>query len=397
MQTLTGTIQDYAWGSLDGIPQALGIPATGGPQAEYWLGAHPKSPSILGDGSTLESLLAERPDLIGGATVDRFGARLPFLIKVLSARQALSLQAHPSRAQAIEGFAREEAEGIALDAPDRNYRDEWPKPEAMIALTEFHGLCGFRDPVDTQALFAQLGVTAAEELVLPLTERDGIARVFLEILALAEMHADLVAEVAAAAQESLAAAEPGSDFHTFCTTAVELNTDYPGDAGVLAALLLNRIVLQPGDAFFMPAGNLHAYLRGTGIEVMSNSDNVLRGGLTPKHVDVDELAQVVDFAPGFPGLIEPVEVATGVAYYPTQAREFAVFQLTRPVDSPLPSTGSARIVLVTDGSFVLTAAGEQLTLHKGDSAFLGAGEEATVAGTGQAFLAASGLPIPSRH
>lgn len=393
MQKLTGTIQEYAWGSPDGIAAVLGTPVTGGPQAEYWLGAHPRSPSVLGDGKTLDTLLGEQPELIGPASVDRFGPRLPFLLKVLSARRALSLQAHPSRAQAIEGYAREDAAGIPLDAPDRNYRDDWPKPEALVALTEFHGLCGFREAARTRALFAQLGVPAADQLVLPLTDIDGMARVFLEILALADLHADLVAEVAEAARTGLESAEPGSDFHLFCTTAVELEADYPGDAGVLAALLLNRIQLQPGEAFFMPAGNLHAYLRGTGIEVMSNSDNVLRGGLTAKHIDVDELAVVLDFTPGFPGLLDPVEIAAGVLRYPTKVPEFSVFLLTRPHDSPLPVSGSARIVLVTEGSFTLLAGDAHLTLDKGDAAFLGAGEDARVTGAGQAFVASGGLPV----
>ncbi|WP_432558547.1 mannose-6-phosphate isomerase, class I [Granulicoccus sp. GXG6511] len=397
MQTLTGVIQDYAWGSLDGIPATLGTPQTGAPQAEYWLGAHPKAPSTLPDGTPLDAHLAERPALIGAATVSRFGPRLPFLLKVLSADRALSLQAHPSRAQAIEGYARENRDGVALDALDRNYRDDWPKPEAVIALTEFHGLCGFRDPAQTRALFAQLGLSATDDLMLPLAEPDGIARVFLSFLALEDLYADVVAEVVDAARAALRTAEPGTDFHLFCTTAVELAEDYPGDPSLLAALMLNRILLQPGEAFFMPAGNLHAYLRGTGIEVMSNSDNVLRGGLTPKHIDVDELAQVLDFTPGFPGLIEPVEVAPGVLHYPTEALEFAVFQLTEPDESPVPAQPSARIVLVTDGSFTLTVGGEELTLAKGQAAFLEAGEDATVTGAGQAFLAAGGIPVASLH
>ncbi|MDO5682808.1 MAG: mannose-6-phosphate isomerase, class I [Propionibacteriaceae bacterium] len=394
MQSLTGIIQNYAWGSFDGIPTALGTAQTDDPQAEYWLGAHPKAPSVLADGSTLDVFLAERPELIGQASVEHLGDRLPFLLKVLSARQALSLQAHPSRAQAIEGYARENRDDIPLDYPGRNYRDDWPKPEAMIALTEFHGLCGFRDPARTQELFRQLGAPAADDYVLPLTEADGIARVFLQTLAIGHLFAEEAEQVVTAAHAALETAEPGSDFHIFCTTAVELARDYPGDPGVLAGLLLNRIQLQPGDAFFMPAGNMHAYLRGTGIEIMSNSDNVLRGGLTPKHVDVDELAVVVDFTPGFPGLIEPVELTPGVLHYPTEAPEFAVFQLTTPTDAAVPAEASARIVLVTEGTFTLTSDGEHLTLDKGDSAFLGAGEQVTATGAGQAFLAAGGLPIP---
>lgn len=350
----------------------------------------PKAPSRLPDGTPLDTLLSEHPEQIGSAVTTRFGERLPFLVKILSARQALSLQAHPSRAQAIEGYAREDADGIALDAPDRNYRDDWPKPEAMIALTEFHGLCGFRDPAETQALFRRLGIPAIDDLVQPLTDLDGIARVFLEVLALAEFAGDLIEAVVNAAREH---ADEDSDFGRFCLTAVELDADYPGDAGIIAALLLNRIRLEPGDAFFMPAGNMHAYLRGTGIEIMSNSDNVLRGGLTPKHIDVDELAQVLDFAPGFPGLITPVEVSPGVRHYPTEAPEFAVFDVRDAADQPLPAEESARILLVTEGRFELTdAAGETLTVDRGQSAFLAAGERVRVTGSGWAFLASAGVP-----
>jgi mannose-6-phosphate isomerase len=388
MQTLTGTVQGYAWGSTDGIPAVLGTEPTGHPQAEYWLGAHPKAPSELTDGSRLDALLAEHPELIGAATVDRFGPRLPFLLKILSAAQALSLQAHPSRSQAIDGYRRENDEGVPLDAPHRNYRDDWPKPEAMIALTEFDGLCGFRDPGETQALVAQLGVPALDELMEPLTEMNGVARVFLEILGIAHLEDDLVPATVAAASTHL---DEDSDFGRFCRTIVALDRDYPGDPGVLAAMMLNRISLQPGDALFMPAGNLHAYLRGTGLEIMSNSDNVLRGGLTPKHIDVDELAQVVDFRPGFPGLITPVEVSPGVRHYLTEAPEFAIYQVSDTTDQPLPATGSARILLVTDGTARLSSDGEELSVEQGGSVFIGAGEEVRVTASGTSFLASSGL------
>lgn len=391
MQTLTGIIQDYAWGSTDGIPAALGTDATDSPQAEYWLGAHPKAPSVLPDGTTLDTLLDRQPELIGTATIDRFGPRLPFLFKILSARQALSLQAHPSRAQAIDGFERENKEGIPLDAPHRNYRDDWPKPEALVALTEFHGLCGFRDPGRTRDLFGRLNVPAADGLVEPLADLDGIARVFLEVLALGDTQAELIEAVVEAARP-YAEAEPSDDpeFNLFCTTAVELARDYPGDPGILAALLLNRIVLQPGDAFAMPAGNMHAYLRGTGIEIMANSDNVLRGGLTPKHIDVDELAQVVDFLPGFPGLIEPVELSPGVLQFRTQAPEFGVFEIRAASDQGIPETDSARILLVVEGSLTLTDGVDTLELRKGQAVFLGAGEQIRVDGDGQAFMASAG-------
>ncbi|MDO5499580.1 MAG: mannose-6-phosphate isomerase, class I [Propionibacteriaceae bacterium] len=389
MLMLTGTLQDYAWGSHDGIPAALGTEPTGSPQAEYWLGAHPKAPSRLADGRSLDAVLTERPELIGAVNLDRFGPRLPFLMKLISARQALSLQAHPSRAQAIEGFDQENRAGIALDAPERNYRDDWPKPEALVALTEFHGLCGFRDPSQTQALAAHLGVPTLDLLFQPLIEGDGIARVLLEILGIADLEDDLLPDVVAAAREHAGA---DSELGRFCDTIVELDRDYPGDPGILAAMLLNRILLQPGDSFFMPAGNLHAYLRGTALEVMSNSDNVLRGGLTPKHIDVDELAQVVDFMPGFPGLIDPVEVSLGIWHYPTEAPEFVLYRVDDASDQPLPGAESARILLALQGEVRLVGAAGELVLGRGEAAFLAAGEEVRVHSTGQAFMVGSALP-----
>ncbi|HHV21576.1 MAG TPA: mannose-6-phosphate isomerase, class I [Propionibacterium sp.] len=389
MQILHGILQDYAWGSTDGIPAVLGTEPTGSPQAEYWLGAHPKAPSELADGTTLDALLTAHPEQIGTANINRFGPRLPFLMKLLSAKQALSLQAHPSRAQAIEGFERENRDGIAMDAPERDYRDDWPKPEAVVALTEFHGLCGFRDPAETQALAAQLGVPALDQLFQPLVEADGIARVFLEILGIERLEDDLLPDVVAAAEKH---AGDDSELGRFCDTIVELQRDYPGDPGVLAAMLLNRILLQPGDSFFMPAGNLHAYLRGTALEIMSNSDNVLRGGLTPKHVDVDELARVVDFMPGFPGLIDQVEVSPGVWRYPTQALEFALYRVGEADDQPLPAPGSARILLVIEGEVRLVGAEGELVLGRGESAFVPADEDVRVSCTGQAFLGGSALP-----
>lgn len=387
MQTITGTIQAYAWGSTDGIAAVLGTEPTGEPQAEYWLGAHPKAPSGLADGTRLDAHLASRPELIGATSLDRFGPRLPFLLKIISAAQALSLQAHPSRSQAIDGFRRENAEGIPLDAPHRNYRDDWPKPELVVALTQFDGLCGFRDPAETQALAARLGVPDLDQLLEPLAEADGIARVFLEILGIAQLEDDLVPAVVARAEPQ---AGEDSDFGRFCETVVSLNADYPGDPGVLAAMLMNRLRLQPGQAFFMPAGNLHAYLQGTGLEVMSNSDNVLRGGLTPKHIDVDELAQVVDFMPGVPPLISPTQVTPGVLRYPTPAPEFALYQVQEATDQPLPASGSARILLVVDGTAVLVSDTDELAVGRGGAAFVGADEDIRIDCPGRAFVAAAG-------
>lgn len=395
MQLLRGTFQHYAWGTTDAIPELLGEPADGRPFAEYWLGAHPLAPSVVG-GKPLDALIAEHPEVIGKASQSAFGDRLPYLVKVLSARHALSLQAHPSREQAEDGFERENAAGLAPDSPERTYRDDWPKPELLVALEEFHGLAGFRDPLRTAALFGGLGV--AEELasvIGPLTERKGsaaLAEVFLDVLSLEGKRARLSELVCAAAMQKQHS--PG-ELGEFARTVLELDEVFPTDPGILAALLMNRVTLRPGDALYVPAGQMHAYLRGTGVEVMANSDNVIRGGLTSKHVDVGELIKVVDFEPSVPKAIHPSSVRAGVQKYKTPCREFDVWRIApRAGLDPirLPGRRSARILLVVDGEVEVAVGSEQLGLSRGQAAFLPATDPvATISGDAVTFLTASGL------
>ena len=392
-ELLTGVRQPYAWGSRTVIPELLGEQPTDEPQAELWLGAHTSAPSTLGD-RPLTEVIAEDPAGVVGADVVRdFGDGLPFLLKVLAADTPLSLQAHPTRAQAEEGHAREAAAGVAPDAPDRLYKDTWPKPEMLCALQDSEALCGFRDPDATHALFAQLGVPAALELVGPLAETatpadERLAAVFARLLRLAGDELDVVGRVA----EAAARVDADGDLGLFARTARDLAAHYPDDPGVLAGLLMNRVALAPQQAVFLPAGNLHAYLRGGGVEIMANSDNVMRGGLTPKHVDVDELLAVLDFTPGFPGYVEPVEEAPGCWRYPTPAPEFTLWRLEpRETVVELPGTDVARVLLVTDGSVVVEGGADDLPLGRGRSAFARAGEELVVSGTGTVFLAGPGV------
>ncbi len=394
MQLLSGTVQRYAWGTTDAIPALLGVAADERPFAEYWLGSHPLSPSEV-DGRPLDAVLQEHPELIGEPSRVTFGDRLPFLMKLLSARHALSLQVHPSRDQAQEGFARENASGIAPDAPERTYRDDWPKPELLIALDQFHTLSGFRDPVRTAALFEALGVAPDLASVIgPLTERRGpaaIAEVFLDVLSLDGERARLSELVCAAAMRHK---DDEGEVGDFARTVLELDEVFPADPGILAALLMNRVVLQPGEALFVPAGHMHAHLRGTGIEVMANSDNVVRGGLTSKHVDVGELVKVVDFASGDAEITRPEPAGAGVKAYPTPCPEFGVWQVEPRPAAPvaLPGEGSARILLVVSGQAELVRGAERLPLAKGAAAFLPAAEDAvSLAGDAVAFVAASGL------
>ena len=391
MKLMTGTVQPYAWGSTTLIPELLGEPADGSPQAELWFGAHPAASSRIGDQLLTSLITAEAAVVIGQPVVERFGPRLPYLLKVLAAVQPLSLQVHPSRAQAEAGFAAEDRAGVALDAPERVFRDDWPKPEMMIAVDEVHALCGFREPDITYALFAQLEVDDVLRLVAPLQDGGsiGLREVFDRLLRLTEADHSVVAQVVAAAAEIESADEAMTEF---CRTAVELDGFYPGDPGVLAALLLNRMRLAPGQALFLPAGNLHAYLRGFGVEIMANSDNTVRGGLTTKHVAVDALLDLLDFAPGVPPLVETTLDAPGVLRYLTPAPEFTLWRLAPDDDGcAVPAPGSGRVVLAMDGEVVLESDEDELRLARGQAVFVFPEDDLRLSGRGVAFVAGPGI------
>lgn len=389
MHRLEGALQHYAWGSTHAIPELLGLPADQGPVAELWLGAHRAAPSTVA-GRSLADIVAERPAQVGEASVRRFGPVLPYLLKVLAAERSLSLQAHPTREQAEEGFAREQAAGLALDARERSYQDAWPKPEALCALGGFDALHGFADPARTAEHFARLGLPAVDDLVRPLTATGGAAglrEVFVASCELAEERRDVVDRIAAAAWAADWRTSGDADFGLFCRTAIELAAQHPGDPGVIAALLMNRVRLEPGEGIYLPAGTLHAYLRGVGVEVMASSDNVLRGGLTPKYVDVAELVRILDFSPSTPRPVEVVEHQPGVFGYLTPAPEFALWRVEADGSVELPAGDRGRIVLVTHGS----VAADGGRLERGQAAWVEAGESLVVTGSAQLFVAAPGV------
>lgn len=344
--------------------------------------------------------------VVGSASVARFGPRLPYLLKVLAAVQPLSLQAHPSRASAEAGFAREEAAGIDRSAPGRVYRDDWPKPEMIVALDRAEALCGFREPDQAYRLFARLGVPAAVELVASLEfgGPDELADVFTRILVLDAAERKVVAQVVRAAAGLLESAESeqsaavDAELVLFARTAVELDSYYPADPGVLAALLMNRLPIHRFEGLFLPAGNLHAYLRGTGVEIMANSDNVMRGGLTPKHIDVAELVSVLDFTPGAPQLVEVVAEGRGVWRYVTPAPEFVMWRVDlRPASVGggvvLPGAGSGRIVLVVEGSVEISDQVSTRALTRGNAIYGYPAERLTGTGTGTVMVATSGADV----
>ncbi|HEU5268406.1 MAG TPA: mannose-6-phosphate isomerase, class I [Jatrophihabitans sp.] len=296
---LDNPIRDYAWGSPTAIPQLLGLPPSGKPAAELWIGAHPDSPSRCvahADQPGLDALIATDPaGLLGPATVARFGERLPFLLKVLAAERALSIQVHPDRRQAELGFAAEDAAGIDRTSSQRNYRDANHKPEMAYAITEFQAFCGFRPVARTAELLTALEVPELAPYLELLRSADGLRTVFTALLTLAGADRRRLIEQVVAGCRRLA--ESGGEWAAEAQASVLAAGDFGDDIGPVIALLLNYVRLAPGEAIFLGAGNVHAYLRGVCVELLANSDNVLRCGLTPKHIDVPELVRIADFTP----------------------------------------------------------------------------------------------------
>ncbi|MFI6328653.1 mannose-6-phosphate isomerase, class I [Micromonospora chersina] len=382
MELLQGRIRDYAWGSRTAIAELQGRPVpSAGPEAELWLGAHPGAPATVdrdGNPVSLTELLVGEPEhWLGERLVGRFGTRLPFLLKVLAADAPLSLQAHPDAEQARAGYA--------ADTGRVNYVDPYHKPELLVALSEFEALCGFRDPAESAAAIAAFGVPALEPVVAALrTGPEGLREAVRLLLSWPEAErAGLVADV-------LAAEAAGPD----AGLARALAVGYPADPGVVVALLLHHVRLAPGEAIWMPAGNLHAYLRGAGVEIMAASDNVLRGGLTPKRVDVDELLRVLRFEVLDEPVVRPEQVAPGVVTWLVPVDDFALHRVEVTPGGPVArlDVPGPRVVLCRAGEVTVADGVGTVTLAAGQAAIgTAAGGPLVLGGAGVAFVATSGL------
>jgi mannose-6-phosphate isomerase len=380
---LENSVRDYAWGSPDTIPALLGTEPTGKPQAELWMGAHESAPSVLASGINLYDAVQRDPSgVLGSEAAHRYDKRFPFLAKILAAAQPLSIQAHPSLQQAGAGFAREDAAGVPRDAPERNYKDAWPKPEILVALGTFEAMVGFRPLERTVALLEAVRCAQLADVTDAL-RAGNLREVFLDVLSTDRDST----RVRVAALGEACHGYSGSSFAAEAATLDRLAQDFPDDPGVLAAMLLNRVTLSRFDAVYLPAGNVHAYLHGTGFEVMANSDNVLRGGLTRKHIDVPELASVVDFTP----LPDPVLRAPSdgtLSAYRTGCPYFDVHRVDLDGSvAAVPGDGGPRIVACLDGSATVAAGAEAVELTPGRSAFAdGTEPPCTVTGRGTAFV-----------
>jgi len=376
---ITNVPRDYAWGSASLIPDYFGVAATGRPMAEIWFGTHDGSPARMAEtGETLTTALG--------------GKQLPFLLKILAAETPLSIQAHPNSEQAAAGFARENAAGVGLHAADRNYRDDRHKPEMIVALSEFEALCGFKTHKQIRNLLeSMLDPTDVSEGLRSIVAHwlsifdgtDGLQRLFVDIT---NRRGNLDGVTAELAQQANLSAQ--------FELAARLNLLYPGDPGVIIALLMNHVWLEPGEALFLPAGIIHAYLGGLGVEVMAASDNVLRGGLTPKHVDVAELQRVLNFEGGPVELVETRELSRGLIEYQAPVDDFILYraELSGEVVMADLNLPGETIVLCTAGEIAVSnSIEERVVIRRGEAAIIAAdAKKFSLAGSGTAFLATSG-------
>jgi len=388
---LKNTIQEYAWGSRTAIAGLLGHSPAKTPQAELWMGAHPRSPSLALNNERWEpltDLIRQYPeDILGKSVAEKFDHSLPYLFKILAAETPLSIQAHPNAEQARRGFDRENRLNIPIDAPFRSYRDANHKPECICALEPFHALCGFRSVSDIVSELTGICPKALGKELNDLKHcrnSNGLKFFFEGLMTLPRNRkTDVIHE----SVES-AAFHKGNPVHNWI---LRLHEAYPVDIGILAPAYLNLVELNPGEALFLPSGRLHAYLKGVGIELMANSDNVLRGGLTPKHVDVPELLNVLEFEEAQPDILLPEPIRPCEMRYPKAAAEFYLSDITvtHSETYTAPQQRNVELVICVKGRVCLSdSAGRRNRLDQGQSALIPAALEwYTVEGSGKLYKA----------
>ncbi|CAB4550830.1 unannotated protein [freshwater metagenome] len=369
LSRISGVTKNYDWGSTDLIPNFFGLEKPNKPIAEIWFGTHP-----LGESQTI----GEHKPLS-----ESIGKQLSFLVKLLSAEKALSIQVHPNSQQAKDGFHFEQAQGIALDDPKRNYKDASHKPEALVALTSFQALCGFRPRADLIQVFTEFGKSEPDFSSLAQKLNGGAQ--------LAEIFESLIGnqELANRFTESVDSSQSDAITQKSRDLVERLLIQFPGDTGALVALMLNEVSLEPGEAIYLPAGNIHAYLSGLGLEVMAASDNVLRSGLTSKHVDVAEVLKLADFNELTEPKVRPKKLAEGLSEYPVDCDEFRVYRAEvsgKNLLADLKLPASAMVVCTAGEVAVSTSLEEREVLTKSEVVFASGAKMLSLSGSGTAFV-----------
>lgn len=402
---LKGKVQHYAWGGHSFLPLLLSIPnPVGRPFAEYWLGAHDNAPSELvfggaeagGSQDKLNQYIKEFPDTLGAHTTERFG-RLPYLLKILDVKDMLSIQVHPSKKEAEKGFAKENKKGIPLNAPDRNYKDDNHKPELMVALSDFWLLHGFKPEDELKRILQR---TPELNFLVPVFEKHGYQELYRTVM---EMEPLKVNEILQPLLDRILPAYEGNRLskreEDFWAALAALTFNEPGriDRGIFSIYLFNLVNLLPGEAIFQDAGLPHAYLEGQNVEIMANSDNVLRGGLTPKHIDVPELMKHIKFEETLPRIIQGDNTAGHISVFPTPAPDFELSRIGLLQDETiLMKTCSIEIFIVLEGKLVVEENPENSFSRKTGDAFLSFdGARVGLKALENTILYRATVPIPS--
>ena len=373
ISVMKNTVQEYAWGSFTAIAELLGATSPSKtPQAELWMGAHPKAPSMVncdGNWISLLELIEKNPDhILGNNVAEKYDNRLPYLFKVLAAAKPLSIQAHPSIDQAKQGFERENRQKISLDAYNRNYKDDNHKPECICAQTVFWALNGFRKISSIVDLMEKICPQGLKKHLDTLRGQQSPIELKNFFRTLMTMNHKQQTKIIAHAVSN---AKKFTDDDPAYKWMIDLHKEYPADIGVFSPILLNLICLKPGQAMFLPAGELHAYLDGVGIELMANSDNVLRGGLTPKYIDIPELLNVLNFEEREVNILETKQINECEWVYASYAEEFvlSIMYVKQGMRYNSPARRSIEILLCTDGNATIIGPGEndELAIDKGTS------------------------------
>ena len=394
MLRLSGAVKDYAWGSTSAISDFTGIDFGGRRVAELWFGAHNGTQALAGGRPLAEAIATDPVEILGADVAARFDGQLPFLLEVIAPEQPLSLQVHPGKEMAEAGFQAEEEAGIPLDSPRRNYRDRNHKPEMIFALTPFEAFAGFRAPRRAIEVLDNLNAPLAREMLEILRAHPGyrgLRAVARKLLApLDEERQVQIEAVITACQDRLDRGTSPS--LRVDRQAVALACTYPSDPGAVLSLLLNPVTLRAGEALFIPTGAVHAYVSGLGIEIMSSSDNVLRAGLTPKHIDAGEALRCMDFHGAPPVRIAPEMNGrgTGIYYAPVDDFELSVSEIDGGEWIPIPGFGP-RILLGVSGNLEIGVGGEVEAIRTGQAVFVSAAE-GTVRVRGNGKVVQAGVP-----